>query len=109
LIVYIFWIVLVLFLLFFLGGKLFWGQDTRVEAGKVFIYECGFQDLNDQVDTYTIQFFLIRVSFMLFDLEIILIIPLVGLYNVVGLVLLFIFFLLFAVSLALRYELFLIF
>lgn len=38
-------------------------------------YECGFVDINSATNTYTLQFFVIRLSFMLFDLEILLIIP----------------------------------
>lgn len=89
-----------------LRGKLFLGQDTRIEFGKSVIYECGFKDINvSDFNTYTMQFFLIRVSFILFDLEIIIIIPIVGVYSVISMVCILFFVFLLVVSLALGYEL----
>nr|YP_001481136.1 NADH dehydrogenase subunit 3 [Phallusia mammillata]CAL23078.2 NADH dehydrogenase subunit 3 [Phallusia mammillata] len=40
-------------------------------------YECGFVDMNESMNTYTMQFYIIGLSFMLFDLEILIIIPMV--------------------------------
>ena len=96
----------ILFALVLLGGKLFLGQDTGFEIGKSVMYECGFKDINvTDFNTYTMQFFLIRVSFILFDLEIIIIIPIVRVYSMIGLVCMLFFVFLMVVSLALGYEL----
>lgn len=48
-------------------------SSVRVDKGSS--YECRFVDINQARNTYTIQFFIIRLSFILFDLEILLIVP----------------------------------
>jgi len=105
LVVYFFLGLIVVYVLVFFGRKILVRQPTSYDIGKKFIYECGFKDLNDQLDTYTIQFFMIRISFILFDLEIILIIPIVGIFNSIGLVLFFFFIIMFFIGLVLFYEL----
>lgn len=105
-IVYLIFCSLLVGVLVLLGGKLFLGQDTGVEFRKSVMYECGFKDINvNDFNTYTMQFFLIGVSFMLFDLEIIVIIPIVGVYSMISMVCVLFFVFLLVVSLALGYEL----
>nr|YP_008083017.1 NADH dehydrogenase subunit 3 [Rhodosoma turcicum]CCO25796.1 NADH dehydrogenase subunit 3 [Rhodosoma turcicum] len=67
------WVVFILgltFLLCYLGNDL---GDGLVDKGST--YECGFVGLVDMC-FYTMQFFVIGLSFMLFDVEIIVLVPL---------------------------------
>lgn len=73
---------------------------------KVGPYECGFIDSNSPLNTYTIQFFIIGLSFMLFDLEILLIVPLILTYTELSSAFLCIAIFLLVASLAAYYELF---
>lgn len=51
-------------------------ENSLIESGYK-IYECGYTEINTVSNFYTLQFFAVALSFMLFDLEIILVIPLV--------------------------------
>jgi len=48
---------------------------------KNFSYECGFDPLNKVKVTYSFKFFMTGVIFLIFDLEIILLIPLIQCKN----------------------------
>lgn len=62
-------------LLVLVRGSVLKGFNYRVGAYKTSSYECRFTDMNLSVNFYTIQFFFIRISFILFDLEILLVLP----------------------------------
>nr|CAL24367.1 NADH dehydrogenase subunit 3 [Clavelina lepadiformis] len=67
-----------LFFLFFLSilGFLYYkGESSTYFFVKKDTYECGFGELFYSHSFYTMQFFLIALSFMLFDLEIIFVLP----------------------------------
>nr|YP_001481147.1 NADH dehydrogenase subunit 3 [Phallusia fumigata]CAL24357.1 NADH dehydrogenase subunit 3 [Phallusia fumigata] len=53
------------------------GGAALVGGDKGSSYECGFVDMNESLNTYTMQFYIIGLSFMLFDLEILIIIPVI--------------------------------
>jgi NADH-quinone oxidoreductase subunit A len=53
--------------LFFLRGVL--------EFEKVSAYECGFQPFSDARNTFDIRFYLVAILFIIFDLEIIFLLP----------------------------------
>nr|ACR55954.1 NADH dehydrogenase subunit 3 [Rhinophis philippinus] len=48
---------------------------TKPDINKLSPYECGFDPLGDARSPISIQFFLIAILFILFDLEIILLLP----------------------------------
>nr|YP_004733101.1 NADH dehydrogenase subunit 3 [Nerodia sipedon]AEH59657.1 NADH dehydrogenase subunit 3 [Nerodia sipedon] len=48
---------------------------TKPDINKLSPYECGFDPLGDARTPISIQFFLIAILFILFDLEIILLLP----------------------------------
>nr|YP_010845464.1 NADH dehydrogenase subunit 3 [Pyura mirabilis]UPP55924.1 NADH dehydrogenase subunit 3 [Pyura mirabilis] len=66
---------LITFLLFYLGGKEVVGDTTLVDLGEVQGYECGFESFLDLSKGFSVQFFVVGLSFMLFDLEICLFLP----------------------------------
>nr|CUH72617.1 NADH dehydrogenase subunit 3 [Rhopalaea idoneta] len=61
--------------LFFLGFLNVKGSVVDFSFGKNLIYECGYTEINSFLNFYTMQFFMIALSFMLFDMEIILVLP----------------------------------
>nr|QCD14051.1 NADH dehydrogenase subunit 3 [Pseudoxenodon bambusicola] len=48
---------------------------TKPDTNKMSPYECGFDPLGDARTPISIQFFLIAILFILFDLEIVLLLP----------------------------------
>nr|ALD84811.1 NADH dehydrogenase subunit 3 [Deinagkistrodon acutus] len=50
-------------------------MPTKPDINKLSPYECGFDPLGDARSPISIQFFLIAILFILFDLEIILLLP----------------------------------
>nr|YP_003331106.1 NADH dehydrogenase subunit 3 [Herdmania momus]CAX65568.1 NADH dehydrogenase subunit 3 [Herdmania momus] len=65
------------FLVVFIGFREVLGMDFYKDLGFVCGYECGFEAFESDSEGYSIQFFVIGLSFMLFDLEICLLMPLV--------------------------------
>nr|YP_003331400.1 NADH dehydrogenase subunit 3 [Aplidium conicum]CAX68849.1 NADH dehydrogenase subunit 3 [Aplidium conicum] len=43
--------------------------------GGLMKYECGYTEINSYIIFYTMQFFMVALSFLLFDMEIILMLP----------------------------------
>ena len=61
---------------FFLLRKLIYKRETVYESKRTKrIYECGYNTINNHKFFYTIQFFLIALSFIFFDLEVVLYLP----------------------------------
>ncbi len=61
--------------LIYLGTKFLPRIDWDLAKDKRSSYECRFSDLSELGCLYSLQFYVIRLSFIIFDLEILLIIP----------------------------------
>nr|YP_008083031.1 NADH dehydrogenase subunit 3 [Ascidiella aspersa]CCO25810.1 NADH dehydrogenase subunit 3 [Ascidiella aspersa] len=78
-------------LLVLVGGSVLKGFNYGIGVYKTSSYECGFTDMNLSINFYTMQFFFIGISFMLFDLEILLVLPILYLKSTGGSVVMCIF------------------
>lgn len=64
-------LIIILFLVsFFLGSA-----DSNVDFEKLSTYECGFEPFSDTQGTFDVKFFLLAMLFMIFDLEIMFLLP----------------------------------
>nr|AUR26869.1 NADH dehydrogenase subunit 3 [Manorina melanocephala] len=72
----LFMIVLSLILSTILTLLNFWLAQTNPDSEKLSPYECGFDPLGSARLPFSIRFFLVAILFLLFDLEIALLLPL---------------------------------
>lgn len=64
-------LILLLFLIsFYLGSN-----DPNVDFEKLSTYECGFEPFSDTQGSFDVKFFLLAMLFMVFDLEIMFLLP----------------------------------
>ena len=73
--------VLIIFLIFstllssVLLGLSYLLVEKKPYTGKISAYECGFAPMNQPTNPFSIKFFVVGVVFLIFDLEIIFLIP----------------------------------
>ena len=65
-------VTIIAFLLVFLSYIL---AEQKQDAEKISTYECGFESFDDSRQKFDIRFYLVAILFILFDLEIIFIMP----------------------------------
>jgi len=64
-------LIIVLFVVsYFLGAN-----TSTVDFEKISVYECGFEPFSDTQGTFDVKFYLLAMLFMIFDLEIMLLLP----------------------------------
>ena len=60
-------------------------SKARIDADKISAYECGFTSILGQNRApITVSFYIVGILFLIFDLEIALLIPIVGSLNTLG-------------------------
>jgi len=72
-------LILVLFIVSFALGS----GTTAVDFEKLSVYECGFEPFSDTQGTFDVKFFLLAMLFMVFDLEIMFLLPWAVNFNLV--------------------------
>jgi len=50
-------------------------SQRNIEIEKVVSYECGFEPFGDTREIFNVQFYIVAILFMLFDLEVAFIFP----------------------------------
>lgn len=63
-------------LLLWVGSKTLKRYINDIAKGKEVSYECRYADLSELRCLYSLQFYIVRLSFIIFDLEILLFVPL---------------------------------
>jgi NADH:ubiquinone oxidoreductase subunit 3 (subunit A) len=61
-------------------------SQKNIEIEKVVSYECGFEPFGDTREIFNVQFYIVAILFMLFDLEVAFIFPWAVYFNFLGLV-----------------------
>ena len=58
----------------------------QVYLEKISAYECGFQPFENSISDFDIRYYLIAILFLIFDLEIVFIVPFLISFNYISLV-----------------------
>lgn len=67
----------------------------RIESKeKISAYECGFEPFDNSRSKFEVKFYLVGILFLLFDLEVTILIPWVIIYNPINVVIFFFFYVL---------------
>jgi NADH-quinone oxidoreductase subunit A len=66
---------LLLILILFIVSYLLGAGTSTVDFEKLSIYECGFEPFTDTQGTFDVKFYLLAMLFMVFDLEIMFLLP----------------------------------
>jgi NADH-quinone oxidoreductase subunit A len=72
---------LIAFLLYFVIIALHKQPENSKEIEKISSYECGFHPFEDTRQKFNIRFYLVSILFIIFDIEIILLFPVIGFYS----------------------------
>lgn len=103
-------VILLFFLLFFSVFLLFLSfffSPKSYDVEKNSPYECGFNPFEDAREPFEIQFYLVAILFIIFDLEISFLIPWVVVFRLVGLLgYVLVFFFLFILTIGFVYEIY---
>ena len=67
----------------FIANFTFIFQSNYLE--KISPYECGFQPFEDSISTFDIRYYLIAILFLIFDLELIFLLPWVSALSLISL------------------------
>ena len=52
-----------------------WGYQTKIDAEKTSIYECGFTPFQSARNPFDIKFYLVSLLFLVFDVEVLFLFP----------------------------------
>ena len=66
---------LLLILVLFVVSFAFGSGTSSLDFEKLSVYECGFEPFSDTQGTFDVKFFLLAMLFMIFDLEIMFLLP----------------------------------
>lgn len=72
LIIFFFLTILLSFILIFIN---FLFINQKNDFNKNSVYECGFQSFNENISSFNIQYYIIAILFLIFDLEIMFLLP----------------------------------
>lgn len=100
--------ILIIISFFLIILNIFISKKSLIDQEKISPFECGFDPISTNHLPFRVQFFLIRLIFLIFDIEITLLIPLVILlsikFNLSIIICRIIFFLLLILGLYLEYN-----
>lgn len=66
---------IVLILILFVVSYFLGSSDSNIDFEKLSTYECGFEPFSDTQGTFDVKFYLLAMLFMVFDLEIMFMLP----------------------------------
>ena len=72
---------LLLIIVLFLASYFLGSSTTTLDFEKLSVYECGFEPFSSTQGTFDIKFYLLAMLFLIFDLEIMFLLPWVLLFS----------------------------
>lgn len=79
--VYLFFVIILVFALFFLS---YFGVLKLDSLDKLLSYECGFDSFGDARSRFEVKYYLIGILFLIFDLEIAFLFPILVVFDYLG-------------------------